>query len=157
MGLRAKHVVIGLGALSLGCIYAINRVQKLTDIMVKLIPIPSGFRNFIFKNWVLYFNLDVTIHNPTNENFNPNGIIVTVKRIEIKDLAGKLIAKININKNSITIPPKGKYTLKNLAVEVDTYANALNVASLMKIKSIDDIKTDVVIGVLGTEYVIPQL
>jgi len=157
MGLRAKHVVIGLAVLGFGSIYVNERVKKLKEIMVKLIPIPSGFRNWSFKHWVLYFNMDVTIHNPSNEDFNPNGIIVTVKRIEVKDNLGKLIAKVNVNKNSVNIPAKGKFTIKDLAVEIDTYANILNAPGLMKIKSLADIKTDVIISILGTEYVMPQL
>ena len=157
MGLGVKHVVIGLSVLGLGIFYIKERVKKLSEIVVKLIPIPSGFRNFSFKHRVLFFNMDVTIHNPTNEAFNPNGIIVTIKRLEIKDIEGKLIAKVNINKNSVNIPAKGKFILKDLAVEIDTYTNILNAANLAKIKSLDDIKVDVVISILGKEYLIPQL
>lgn len=156
MGL-VKNVVIGLGVFGLGVLYVKNRVKNLSEIMTKLIPIPSGFRNWSYKHYVLFFNFDLTLHNPTNEAFNPNGIIVTIKRIEVKDNAGKLIAKVNINKNSVNIPAKGKYVLKDLAVEIDTFSNILNVASLLKIKSLEDIKTDIVIGILGTEYIIPQL
>lgn len=157
MGLGVKHVVIGLSVLGFGVFYIKERVKKLSEIVVKLIPIPSEFRNFSFKHWVLFFNMDVTIHNPTNEAFNPNGIIVTIKRLEIKDIEGKLIAKVNINKNSVNIPAKGKFVLKDLAVEIDTYTNILNAANLAKIKSLDDIKVDVVISILGKEYLIPQL
>ena len=157
MGLGVKHVVIGLSVLGLAGFWVKNRIKKLSEIVVKLIPIPSGFRNFSFKHWVLFFNMDVTIHNPTNEAFNPNGIIVTIKRLEIKDIEGKLIAKVNINKNSVNIPAKGKFILKDLAVEIDTYTNILNAANLAKIKSLDDIKVDVVISILGKEYLIPQL
>lgn len=155
--MRAKHVVIGLGLIGLGCLYVNDRVKKLTEIMAKLIPIPTGFRNWSFKNWVLYFNMDVEVYNPTDESFNPNGVIVTVKRIEVKTVERKLIAKIEINKNSVIIPAKGKYTFKDLAVAVSSYDVLANAESLIKIKSIDDIKIDVVISVLGTEHVIPQL
>lgn len=157
MGLRVKHVVIGLSVLGLGVIYVNERVKKLSEIMVKLIPIPSGFRNFSIKHFVLYFNFDVTIHNPTNQDFNPKGIIVTVKRIEIKDNTGNLIAKVNINKNSINIPAGGKYILKDLALEIDAYSNVLNAANLLKIRSLADVKTDVVVSILGVEHIIPQL
>jgi hypothetical protein len=157
MGLRVKHVVIGLSVLGLGVIYVNERVKKLSEIMVKLIPIPSGLRNWSFKNLVLYFNFDLTIHNPTNEDFNPNGIIVTVKRVEIKDNTGNLIAKVNINKNSVNIPAGGKYILKDLALEIDAYSNVLNAVNLVKIRSLKDIKTDIVISILGVEHIIPQL
>lgn len=157
MGLAVKHVVIGLGVIGLGVIYVNERVKKLTEIMVKLIPIPSGFRNFSVKHYVLYFNFDLTIHNPTSEDFNPNGVIVTVKRVEIKDNTGKLIAKVNVNKNSVNIPAKGKFTLKDLALEIDAYSNVLNAANLLKIRSFADIKTDVVVSILGVEHIIPQL
>lgn len=157
MDIKAKHVVAVAAVVGLGVVYVNDRVKTLSEIMVKLIPIPSGLRNYSFKNWILSFNFDVTIHNPTSVDFNPNGLIVTVKRIEIKDRNGKLIAKVDINKNSINIPARSKYTLKNLAVSIDTYANLLNVPSLMKIKSIHDVKTDIVISILGTEHIIPQL
>jgi hypothetical protein len=57
----------------------------------------------------------------------------------------------------VNIPAKSKYILKDLAVEVDAYNNLLNVPSLMKIKSLNDIKTDIVISILGVEHIIPQL
>lgn len=157
MGIRAKHIVIGFGVLGLGGIYLKNRVKKLSETMTKLIPIPSAFRNWSLKNWVLSFNMDVTIHNPSSEAFNPNGIIVKIKRLEIKDLTGRLILKINIDKTSVNIPAKGKYVLKDLAVEIDTYANILNNASLLKIRSSEDIKVDIVVSILGKEHIIPQL
>jgi hypothetical protein len=157
MGLRAKHIVIGLGVLGLGVLYVKDRVKKLSVLMTKLIPIPTGFRNLRIENWVLKCNIDVTLHNPTTEAFNPNGIIVTVKRLDIRDNAGTLIGKVNINRNSVDIPAGGKYTLKDLLVEIDAKGNIFNLANLVKIKSIADIKADVVIGILGTEYVIPQL
>lgn len=157
MGLRVKHVVIGLSFLGFGAIYIKERVKKLSEIMVKLIPVPTGIRNIRIEKWILKFNIDVTLHNPTTEDFNPNGIIVTVKRLDIKDNSGLLIGKVNINKNSVNIPAGGKYTLKDLVVEIDSYGNLLNLNNLLKIKSIADIKADVVIGVLGSEYVIPQL
>lgn len=157
MGIRAKHIVIGFGVLGLGGIYLKNRVKKLSETMTKLIPIPSAFRNWSLKNWILSFNMDVTIHNPSNEAFNPNGIIVKIKRLEIKDLTGRLILKINIDKTSVNIPAKGKYVLKDLAVEIDTYANILNNASLLKIRSSEDIKVDIVVSILGKEHIIPQL
>lgn len=156
MGL-VKYTVIGLLAVSTGCIYVSERVKNLKEIMVKLIPVPSNFRNLSIKHWILYFNFDLTLHNPTTEDFNPNGIIVTVKRVEVKTADGKLIAKVNVNKTSINVPAKGKYMLKDLAVEVDIYSNAMNALSLAKIKGIEDIKVDIVCGILGTEYVIPQL
>lgn len=157
MGLKVKHVVIGLSVLGFGVVYVKERVKKLSEIMVKLIPVPTGIRNIRLEKWTLKCNLDVTLHNPTTEDFNPNGIIVTLKRLDIKDKAGTLIGKVNINKTSLNIPAGGKYTLKDLVVEIDSYGNLLNFANLLKIKSIADIKADVVIGVLGTEYIIPQL
>lgn len=157
MGLGVKHVVIGLAGIGLVGFWAKNRIKKLSEIMTKLIPIPSGFRNWSFNKWILFFNMDVTLHNPTDEAFNPNGIIVKIKRLEVKDLEGKLIATIKIDRNSINIPAKGKYTLKDLAVEIDTYANILNAPNLAKIKSINDIKVDIVISILGKEHLIPQL
>jgi hypothetical protein len=157
MDIKAKHLVFGIAVLGLGAVYVNDRVKTLSEIMVKLIPIPSGLRNYSFNNWILSFNFDVTIHNPTSVDFNPNGLIVTVKRLEIKERSGKLIAKVDINKNSINIPARSKYVLKNLAVKIDTYANLLNAPNLMKIKSINDVKIDVVLSILGTEHIIPQL
>lgn len=157
MDIKAKHLVIGVGVFGLGILYVNNRVKNLSEIMVKLIPIPTGIRKIRIENWVLKFNIDVTLHNPTRKAFNPNGLIVTVKRLDIRDNAGTLIGKININKNSVNIPAEGKYTLKDLVVEIDAKGNIFNLANLAKIKSIADVKTDIVISILGTEHVIPQL
>lgn len=157
MGLRVKHVVIGLSVLGAGVIYVQQRVKNLAEIMVKLIPIPTGLRNIRIEKGIFKCNIDVTIHNPTSEAFDPNGIIVTVKRLDIKDKAGKLLGKVNINKNSVNIPANGKYILKDLLVEIDSMGLLLNISSFLKIKSLADIKADVVISILGTEYIIPQL
>lgn len=155
--MKVKHIVIGMSLLGGGLIYVQQRVKTLAAIMVKLIPIPTGIRNISFSKGVFKCNLDITLHNPTAKDFNPNGIIVTVKRLDIKDKAGVLLGKVNINKNSVNIPANGKFVLKDLVIEIDSQGLLLNLSSLLKIRSIKDIKADVVIGILGTEYVIPQL
>ena len=102
------------------------------------------------------FNLDVTLYNPTNDNFSPDGVIAMVKRIVLKDKTAKRIATITVNKSFVSIPAKGKYVLKDLIVEIPILENVSNWQSLSQITGLKDIQTETIIGVLGKEYSIIQ-
>ena len=120
--------------------------------MKKLKALPTGIRNFDINFKRMRFNLDVTLYNPTSDNFSPDGIIAVVKRIILKDKTAKRIATITVNKSFISIPAKGKFVLKDLIVEVPILENISNWQSLSQIKSVKDIQTETILGVLGKEY-----
>jgi hypothetical protein len=156
MGIRAKHIVITGAILGAGLLWYRGKLDKWKQTMKKLKALPTGFRNFDINFKRMRFNLDVTLYNPTSDDFSPNGIIAVVKRIVLKDKTAKRIATITVNKSFVSVPAKGKFVLKDLIVEIPILENLSNVESLMQITGLKDIQTETIIGVLGKEYSIIQ-
>ncbi len=152
MGIRAKHIVITGALLGVGVLWYTSKLNKWKETMKKLKALPTGLRNFDINFKRMRFNLDVTLYNPTSDNFSPDGIIAVVKRIILKDKTAKRIATITVNKSFISIPAKGKFVLKDLIVEIPILENISNWQSLSKIRSVNDIQTETILGVLGKEY-----
>jgi hypothetical protein len=155
MGL-AKYLFIGGSVLGIGYLVVKNKIDKWQEIMMKLVPIPTAIRQIGVVGGKFSFKIDIKLINPTNEDFNPNGVIVTLKRIDIKTAGGLKIGTVTINKNSLTIPAKKSFILQNVLVEVPIYDALVNLPTFLKIKSIADVKMDIVLGSLGQEYVISQ-
>lgn len=156
MSIRAKHIVITGAILGAGVLWYRSKLNKWKQTMGKLKALPTGFRNFDINFKRLRFNLDVTLFNPTNDNFSPDGVIAVVKRIVLKDKTDKRIATITVNKTFVSVPAKGKFVLKDLVVEIPILENLSNMESLVKITGIKDIQTETIISVLGKEYSIIQ-
>ena len=152
MGIRAKHIVITGALLGIGALWYSSKLNKWKETMKKLKALPTGIRNFDINFKRMRFNLDVTIYNPTNDNFSPDGVIASVKRIILKDKTAKRIATITVNKSFLSIRAKGKHVLKDLIVEIPILENVSNWQNLIQIKSINDIQTETILGVLGKEY-----
>jgi len=152
MDIRAKHIVITGAILGIGVLWYKNKLNKWKETMKKLKALPTGIRNFDINFKRMRFNLDVTLYNPTSDNFSPDGIIAVVKRIVLKDKTAKRIATITVNKSFVSIPAKGKFVLKDLIVEIPVLENISNWQSLSQIRSINDIQTETILGVLGKEY-----
>lgn len=156
MGIKAKHIVITGAILGIGALWYSSKLNKWKETMTKLKALPTGIRNFDINFKRLRFNLDVTLYNPTSDNFSPDGVIAVVKRIVLKDKTAKKIATIIVNKSFVSIPAKGKFLLKDLIVEIPLLDNLSNLESLSQITGVNDIKIETIIGVLGKEYSIIQ-
>jgi hypothetical protein len=152
MGIRAKHIVITGTLLGIGVLWYSSKLNKWKETMKKLKALPTGIRNFDINFKRMRFNLDVTIYNPTSDNFSPDGVVATVKRIILKDKTAKRIATITVNKSFLSIPAKEKHILKNLIVEIPILENISNWQNLSQIRSVNDIQTETILGVLGKEY-----
>lgn len=152
MGIRAKHIVITGALITLGILWYKGKVNKWQGTFKKLKALPTALRNFDINFSRIRFNLDVTLFNPTNENFSPDGIIAIVKRIVLKDKNAATIATITVNKSFISIPANGKYVLKDLLVEIPLLDNLANWETLSQIRSVKDIQTETIISILGKEY-----
>lgn len=157
MGIKAKHIVITGAILGIGALWYRSKLNKWNETMKKLKALPTGIRNFDINFKRMRFNLDVTLFNPTNDNFNPDGGgVAVVKKIVLKDKTAKRIATITVNKSFVSIPAKGKYVLRDLMVEIPVLENISNWQSLSQITGLRDIQTEAIIGVLGKEYSIIQ-
>ncbi len=156
MGIKVKHVVITSALIGIGILWYKNKVNKWKETMGKLKALPTGFRNFDINFKRMRFNLDVTLFNPTKDNFSPDGVIAVVKRIVLKDKTAKRIATITVNKSFVSVPANGKFELKDLVVEIPILENLSNMESLVKITGMKDIQIETILGVLGKEYSIIQ-
>lgn len=156
MGIKVKYIVITGALLGIGVLWYKNKVNKWKETMGKLKALPTGFRNFDINFKRMRFNLDVTLFNPTKDNFSPDGVIAVVKRIVLKDKTAKLIATITVNKSFVSVPANGKFELKDLVVEIPILENLSNMESLVKITGMKDIQIETILGVLGKEYSIIQ-
>ena len=156
MVIKAKHVVITGALVGVGLLWYSSKINKWKETMGKLKALPTGFRNFDINFKRMRFNLDVTLFNPTKDNFSPDGVIAVVKRIVLKDKTAKRIATITVNKSFVSVPANGKFILKDLIVEIPILENLSNMESLVKITGIKDIQIETILGVLGKEYSIIQ-
>ena len=156
MGIKVKHVVITSALIGIGILWYKNKVNKWKETMGKLKALPTGFRNFDINFKRMRVNLDVTLFNPTKDNFSPDGVIAVVKRIVLKDKTAKRIATITVNKSFVSVPANGKFELKDLVVEIPILENLSNMESLVKITGMKDIQIETILGVLGKEYSIIQ-
>jgi hypothetical protein len=152
MGIKAKHIIISGAILGIGALWYNIKINRWKETMTKLKAVPTGLRNFDINFKRMRFNLDVTMYNPTNESFNPDGIIAVVKRIVLKDKLAKKFATITVNRSFISIPAKGKFVLKDLIVEIPILENISNWQNLSEIKSINDIQIETILSVMGKEY-----
>lgn len=156
MGIKVKYIVITGALLGISILWYKNKVNKWKETMGKLKALPTGFRNFDINFKRMRFNLDVTLFNPTKDNFSPDGVIAVVKRIILKDKTAKRIATITVNKSFVSVPANGKFELKDLVVEIPILENLSNMESLVKIIGMKDIQIETILGVLGKEYSIIQ-
>jgi hypothetical protein len=156
MSIKAKHIVITGAIVGIGVWWYSTKIDKWKQTMAKLKALPTGIRNFDINFKRMRFNLDVTLYNPTTDNFNPDGIIAVVKRIVLKDKNTRRIATIIVNKSFVNVPAKGKFELKDLLVEIPVLENLSNWQSLSSITGIKDLQIETIIGVLGKEYSIIQ-
>ena len=156
MSIKAKHIVITGAIVGIGVWWYSTKIDKWKQTMAKLKALPTGIRNFDINFKRMRFNLDVTLYNPTTDNFNPDGIIAVVKRIVLKDKNTRRIATIIVNKSFVNVPAKGKFELKDLLVEIPVLENLSNWQTLSSITGIKDLQIETIIGVLGKEYSIIQ-
>ncbi len=152
MGIKVKHIIIAGAILGIGALWYNNKINRWKETMTKLKAVPTGLRNFDINFKRMRFNLDVTLYNPTNESFNPDGIIAVVKRIVLKDKLAKKFATITVNRSFVSLPAKGKFELKDLIVEIPILENISNWQNLSEIKSINDIQIETILSVMGKEY-----
>lgn len=156
MEIRAKHIVIGLGLLTAIGYFVKTKVSNWKILLPKMKAYPTGLRNLKWQlggglGGTLAFDIDITIFNPTNQNFTPDGLLAILDRVEITAFEDRTtIAEIDIKQGYLDIPANGNYVLKNKRVSVPVNLSILDI--LRRIKSPDDLNATPIMKVLGTEY-----
>lgn len=144
--------LVGVGVLTVLYLYGKNKIDTWKSVLPKLKAIPTKVSNIRFDGGKLKFNLDLTIYNPTTQDFNPD-IVATLKRVVITEATGRTVAEIGVNKSNLYVPAQGRETLKGLSVEIPIASNLENLSTLLTLKA-SDFKARGVVGVLGSEYFI---
>lgn len=149
MSTTGKILIVG-GVLTALYLYGKSKIDTWKSVLPKLKAIPTGISGINISGGKLKFNLDLTIYNPTTQEFNPD-IITTLKKVVISDNSGRTVAEIGVNKSNLYVPAGGRETLKDLAVEIPIASNFENLQTLLTLKA-SDFKARGVISVLGSEY-----
>lgn len=147
MKITTKHFVIGGGLLLAGFLLLGKKVKDWKAIMPYIKAIPTDFRNLKINWEKITFDVELTLLNNSNENFNPDGIVAQLDRVKFMAF-GQTIATLNIKQTSLNLPAKGTQVLKGLKCEVPLEMLPV----ITKIRSFNDISAVAVMNVLGQEY-----
>ena len=155
--MKAKYIVIPVLFLSAGFLYYTSKINQWKLQLPKLITFPTALKNATIKGGSINATIDIAIKNPTNNAFKPDGLIAILKRVNVYTPSNKLIATVQVNKSSLTVPANGTTTIKNLVIQVPIFQNLINInefKNIIKNKTFKDIRTESVISVLGKEYIV---
>lgn len=161
--MNKSKIVIGLGVMALGGYFLLkDKATKLSEQFKNISILPVEFKNLDAK-WndgkpYVSFNLDLKFINPTDENFNANGVVITLKRLLFYDKNSKLLGGSNINVNALNIPAKSSIILPNVPIVLDLQTTLINIINIIKAGnfSANTIKIEAIISVLGLEYKLSQ-
>lgn len=158
-----KKIVVGAGIVAVvGYFLLKDKAEKLIEQFKKITILPVDFKKLNVK-WndgkpYISFNLDLKFKNPTPQNFNANGIVVTLKRLLFYDKNNVFLGGSNVNITSLNIPANSSVILPNIPIVLDLQTTIINAMTIINSGSfnINDIKTEAIISVLGLEYKITQ-
>ncbi|WP_281238163.1 hypothetical protein [Flavobacterium praedii] len=149
---------IGIGIFAIAINLFKNKAQQLVSQFEDIVIIPVGLKNFNAK-WnngkpSATFSIDLNFINPTPTVFSADGVILTLKKIVFYDQNDNYLGETILNMTSLNIPAKSKTIVRNIPIVLDlktTLTNALAIINSGNF-SLDKIKTEAVINILGIEY-----
>jgi hypothetical protein len=154
-----RKIVVGVGIVAvLGYFLLGDKVKKIIEQFqnVKVVPVAFKSLNTKWNDGVPYvtFKLDLKMVNPTPLNFNASIVAVKLKRILFYNKNNILFGSSEMDINAISIPANSSITIKDIPVAFDL-KTALTTAMEMilgKEFNTNDIRTEVVIEILGIDY-----
>ncbi|UUC45591.1 hypothetical protein [Flavobacterium cerinum] len=151
----AKKILITGGVIIVGlALMGWNKAKNLTKVFSKIDIIPSLPKN-IDINWKrLFFKLDITFTNGSNEDLSLNGYVVTLKRLDIY-YDGKYVASAYPYLTSISIPAYNSLIVHDIPVEIPLTAMP-NIVLQITDFNLSLLKVNATVDVLGKEYLITQ-
>lgn len=156
-----KVLVIG-SIVALGFYFLKEKAQKLTAQFSEVKILPIGFKNLGGK-WNngkpnVSFNIDLNFINPTPTAFSADGVILTLKKLVFYDQNGIYLGETALNMSSLNIPAKSSTIVRNVPISLDLQTTLMNAIAIINNGgfSMDKIKTEVVISILGIEYKLKQ-
>lgn len=157
--MSAKSIVIGLVITAVAGYFLLKeRAKKLTSQFSNIKIIPVGFKN-LDGRWnnekpFISFNIDLQFINPTFNNFEADGVVVTLKKLLFYDKNNKLIGSSNINLSALKIPANSSTIVPNVPIVLDVQTTLINIFNMINAGSFNtkNITTSAIIEVLGVEY-----
>ena len=152
MKARTK-IFIGIGLFLLLVSYlGYKKAKKLQAIFEKISITVKSFRNLKISLSDIRLNVDVEMFNPTGEDFDVSGYLVTLSRLSFF-YKGKYLATARPELDTVLIPANNKLKIENIPVVLPT---ASVVAYAMEFLSFDinKLSVEAVINVAGTEVFI---
>jgi|GEM_PF-1654848 len=151
----AKKILITGGVIIVGlALMGWSKAKNLTKVFAKMDIFPSGIKN-IDLNWKrLFFKMDITFTNGSNEDLSLNGYVVTLKRLDIY-YGGKYVASAYPYLTSISIPANNSLIVHDIPVEIPLTALP-NILLQITDFNLSLLKVNATIDVLGKEYLITQ-
>lgn len=151
----STKIIIGVVLfLVLISIYGYRKAKKLKAIFEQITISPTGFRNLKMSLTDIRLAVDVEMFNPTTDNFDVSGYIVTLNRLNFF-YKGKYLATAKPSLSDVSIPANDRLKISNIPVVLPTSSV---VAYAMEFLTFDMAKLSVeaVIEVAGTEIFIKQ-
>jgi hypothetical protein len=135
-------------------LYGYKKAKKLKAIFEQITINPTGFRNLKMSLTDIRLDVDVEMFNPTTDNFDVSGYIVTLNRLNFF-YNGKYLATAKPLLSEVSIPANDRLKISNVPVVLPTSSI---VAYAMEFLTFDFAKLSVeaVIEVAGTEIFIKQ-
>lgn len=139
------------GLLVAASIFGFKKVSKIKEIFEGMDILPDRISKFDASFTRLKFNLDIKLVNNSNEDlYVTGGSIVSLKQIIIF-YRDTYLATVNVALNSIEIPKKGFYILRDIPVEVDLINVLQNATSLANFK-MSELGITGIINAMGNDY-----
>lgn len=146
-------VLIGLGvAVSIGGIIAYNKFKKLIGTFSKIEIEPINLRNVKIQSGIINFNVDISLSNPTSENFAIKTSIAKLEKVNFF-YKGNYIATANAVFNEISIPANNKLIIKNIPVSAPVVSVLQNIFNFLDFKE-EHLSAKAFVNVAGKQFII---
>ncbi|WP_445714053.1 hypothetical protein [Flavobacterium sp.] len=151
---KTKIIIGVIVIIALISFYGYRKAMKLKALFEKITISASGFRNLKMSLTDIRFDIDVTMFNPAEENFEISSYLATLKRLNFF-YNGKYLATAKPMISDISIPANNQLKISNIPVVLPT---ASILAFTMDFLSFDinKLTVEAVIEVAGTEIFIKQ-
>lgn len=136
-----------------------DEIERLRSLFAQFKIAPIAIRNFSAKlngfEPTMSFNMDLHFFNPTYQNFVANGTLMIIKKLLFYDQSGNFIGVSDANIRSLKVDANTGTTVKNVPITLDAKMLIGAVAAMISngLKP-ENIKVEMIVSVLGLEYVI---
>ena len=150
-----KILLVSVGLITVGGIYAWQKIQKLKAIFDKIEMAPVDISNLHLDGKLEYvsFNCDVKMTNPTNDDFFVTGSVLADLKQILFYYKGKYIATSDVNMNELSIPAKSFVIIKKIYVQVN-FDTAIDLLPEAMNFSMNNITCTAKVQALGSEFLI---